>query len=75
MYNVNNATLNEMDKMLDTAEAARLLHVHPNTLRRWCNHGLIRTYRIGPRHDRRFRYDDINHFLVKFRENAGDPYK
>ena len=72
---MNNATSNKIEAMLNTADAARLLYVHPNTLRRWSDHGLIKTYRIGPRSDRRFRRDDINHFLVKFRENGGNPYK
>ena len=43
--------------------AAQLLYVHPNTLRRWSDQGLITTYRFGPRGDRRFKREDIDKFL------------
>jgi excisionase family DNA binding protein len=33
---------------------AAILGVHPNTLRRWSNEGLIPCFRVGPRQDRRF---------------------
>jgi excisionase family DNA binding protein len=56
-------TLNEMDKMLTITELSQLLNVHINTIRRWSNQGIIKTYRIGPRGDRRFRQDDVTHFL------------
>ena len=53
-----------MDDMLTVSEVARLLHVHPNTLRRWSNEGRIRAYRINPRGDRRYRLRDIEGFLA-----------
>ena len=53
-----------MDDMLTVSEVARLLHVHPNTLRRWSNKGRIRSYRINPRGDRRYRLRDIEGFLA-----------
>ena len=61
--------------MLTTAEASRLLHVHPNTLRRWSDRGIIRTYRVGTRADRRFKQDDIARFLVQLKSQKGDSYK
>jgi excisionase family DNA binding protein len=75
MHRMGSATVNKVELMLSTAEVSRLLHVHPNTLRRWSNNGIIKTYRIGPRADRRFRQDDIDHFLVQLRENRGNPHK
>ena len=54
-----------MDDMLTVSEVARLLHVHPNTLRRWSNEGRIRAYRINPRGDRRYRLRDIEGFLAQ----------
>ena len=44
-------------------EVAELLHVHPNSVRRWANQGLLRVYRVGQRGDRRFRAEDIVRFL------------
>jgi excisionase family DNA binding protein len=51
--------------MLTVREVARLLHVHPNTLRRWSNNGRIKAYRITPRGDRRYRREEIAHFLAE----------
>ena len=56
-------------------EAARLLNVHPNTLRRWGNRGFIRTFRVGPRGDRRYRRQDVDDLLWEQarRLPAGQP--
>jgi excisionase family DNA binding protein len=59
-----------MSNMLTVREVARLLHVHPNTLRRWSNNGRIKTYRITPRGDRRFRREEIAHFLAELNTQA-----
>ena len=53
----------EIDPMLTVGDAARLLNVHINTVRRWSNNGILKAYRIGPRGDRRFRHEDIASFL------------
>ena len=49
--------------MLTTRDVAWLLSVHGNTVRRWNNQGLLKSYRIGPRGDRRFRWEDVDGFL------------
>ena len=49
--------------MLRVGEAARILHIHPNTLRKWSSDGLIPSYRIGRRRDRRFSLEDLVSFL------------
>ncbi len=51
------------EMMLTVTEVAKLLHVHPNTLRRWSIEGRIQTYRITPRGDRRFKLSDVQDFL------------
>jgi excisionase family DNA binding protein len=60
---MNGFRKNGHNKMLTTRELANLLHVHINTVRRWSDMGVIKTYRIGPRSDRRFYWDDIVNFL------------
>jgi excisionase family DNA binding protein len=53
------------DALLTTSEAAELLNVHVNTVRRWSNKGLLETYRIGSRGDRRVRRRDVDKLLRK----------
>jgi excisionase family DNA binding protein len=50
-------------KLLTVGQAAELLNVHPNTLRGWSQRGLLTTYRVGPRRDRRFDLGDLDRFL------------
>jgi excisionase family DNA binding protein len=59
-----------MGDMLTVREVARLLHVHPNTLRRWSNNGRIRAYRINRRGDRRFKREEIATFLAELNAPA-----
>jgi excisionase family DNA binding protein len=49
--------------LLSTAQVARLLNVHTNTIRRWSNASILPTYRIGLRGDRRFRRVDVQRLL------------
>ena len=57
------ASAQDISDMLTIREVARLLHVHPNTLRRWSNNGRIRAYRITERGDRRYKREEIARFL------------
>lgn len=63
MYRKDELNTKKLEPMLTTAEVSQLLNVHPSTLRRWSNKGVIKTYRIGSRADRRFRRDDVYSFL------------
>ncbi len=56
---LNNANL------LTVGQVARLLHLHPNTVRRWSNKGILRSYCICGRGDRRFKKEDINQLLFE----------
>ena len=53
------------DDLLTIAEAAKLLNVHVNTVRRWSNKGVLKTYRLGSRGDRRLKRADIEKLLRK----------
>ena len=52
------------DATLSVTKAARVLGVHPNTVRAWSNAGRLRYYRINDRGDRRYRPADLQRFLA-----------
>jgi diguanylate cyclase (GGDEF)-like protein/excisionase family DNA binding protein len=56
---------------LPIAKAARLLGVHPNTLRAWSDEGRIPCLRVNHRGDRRFRLEDLHAFMFE----AGGEYR
>jgi excisionase family DNA binding protein len=58
-------SINDLSNMLTVSEVSKLLHVHPNTLRRWADKGVIKSYCITPRGDRRFISSDIDKFLAE----------
>ncbi len=49
--------------LLTVGEACKILNVCPNTMRVWSDKGLIPSYRIGQRRDRRFVTQDVLDFL------------
>ncbi|HEY7522083.1 MAG TPA: GAF domain-containing protein [Candidatus Limnocylindrales bacterium] len=57
-------TQRPLDATLSVTKAARLLGVHPNTIRAWSDAGRLRYYRINPRGDRRYRMGDLQRFLA-----------
>jgi excisionase family DNA binding protein len=61
----------KIDSLLTTSEVARILSVHINTVRRWSNQGIIKSYRIGSRGDRRFKREDIDKFFSKNGKGVG----
>jgi excisionase family DNA binding protein len=62
-----------LSQMLTVREVANLLHVHPNTVRRWSDMGLLRAHRLGYRCDRRYRVDDIEVFIAGSSEERRGP--
>jgi excisionase family DNA binding protein len=54
---------NLVNNMLTVGEVYTLLHIHPSSLRRWSDKGLLKSYKITPRGDRRFARQDIAKFL------------
>jgi excisionase family DNA binding protein len=59
---------NEIIPMLTIHDVARLLNIHINTARRWSDQGIIKSYRITRRGDRRFRHEDIARFLAEYND-------
>ncbi len=59
-----------IDATLSVTKAARLLGVHPNTVRAWSDAGRLRFYRINPRGDRRYRLGDLQRFLAVAEQSA-----
>jgi len=58
----------EIIPMLTIQDVARLLNIHVNTARRWSDQGIIKSYRITRRGDRRFKQEDIAHFLSGYND-------
>ena len=50
-------------KLLRIREAAELLGVNPQTLRRWDNEGRLKAVRIGKRQDRRYKIEDLQKII------------
>lgn len=67
----NNKKDRVTERFLTVREVAELLHVHSNTARRWSDLGLIKSYRVGPRGDRRFKAEDLNDFVTTVKSNLG----
>ena len=49
------------------SEVAEALGAHPNSVRRWSDMGILPSYRIGMRGDRRFKPQDVSVFLVTWK--------
>ncbi len=58
-----------MEELLTLHEAARILKVHPNTLRLWDKKGVLKAVRIGIKKVRRYRKEDIEAFISNQKNN------
>jgi excisionase family DNA binding protein len=58
----------EIVPMLTVNGVARLLNIHVNTVRRWSDQNILKSYRITRRGDRRFQREDIARFLAEYNE-------
>jgi excisionase family DNA binding protein len=56
-----------IDNMMTTVEVSRIFHIHPNTLRRWADKGVIKSYCITSRGDRRFMARDVEEFIARMK--------
>jgi excisionase family DNA binding protein len=57
--------INRSKLIFTIGDVSQLLGVHHNTVRRWSEKGILKSYRVGPRRDRRFRLEDVEDFLNK----------
>lgn len=55
--------MNQKSKLLRIKEAAELLGVNPETLRRWDNKGRLKAVRIGKRQDKRYKIEDLQKII------------
>ena len=53
--------------LLTTGNVARLLNIHVNTVRRWCNKGILRVCRVGSRGDRRFQLQEVYGLIAELK--------
>ena len=51
--------MNDKTKLLRIKEAAEMLGINPETLRRWDNQGRLQAVRMGKRKDRRYKLEDL----------------
>ena len=52
-----------LETMLTIRQVADFLHVSMSTVRRWSDSGMLKSYRVGPRGDRRYQRSDVLRFL------------
>ena len=58
----------ELEELLTLKQAAKILNVSPQTLRRWDQQGILKAVRIGKRKgvgDRRYRKKDIEDYISR----------
>jgi len=61
-------------EFLTVSEVADLLNIHPNTVRRWAQLGLIKAWRVGPRRDRRFQRTDVLNLLSEHSDSYAENH-
>lgn len=64
-----------MMKLLSIKEAADLLGVHPETLRRWDNEGKLTAIKVGDRGDRKYRQEDLLKILSGYKSEDYNDYQ
>lgn len=63
----------EHKEMLRVGDAARLLGIHPITLRKWTDDGRVAVVRVNARGDRRYRRSDILALMDTSEASVDDP--
>lgn len=55
--------IDELPKLLTIKQAAEILNVHVETLRRWDKSGKLKALRINKRGDRRYKPEDLKKMM------------
>lgn len=58
----------ELEELLTINQAAKILNVKPQTLRRWDRQGILKAVRVGTRRgvgDRRYRKKDVEAYISR----------
>lgn len=55
--------MSKKNNLLKLSEAAELLNVHPNTLRKWDKKGILKAVRFGERKDRRYKRNEVEEII------------
>ena len=55
-------------EFIRVGQAAAILNVSENTVRRWAAEGLMTVYRVGTRGDRRFHRTEVEQLLIRVEE-------
>lgn len=56
--------INNLPKLLTIRQAAEILNVHVETLRRWDKAGKLKAIRVNERGDRRYKPEDLEKMMV-----------
>ena len=62
-----------LEEILDADEVARLLRVHPRTVKRLASEGILPGFRVGSRW--RFRREAINDYIKRQEQQHNDRKK
>ena len=54
---------NNLPKLLTIKQAAEVLNVHTETLRRWDKRGKLKSIRVNERGDRRYKPEDLEKLM------------
>ena len=60
-------------RLLAVRHVARILGVHESTVRMWADSGVLDSYRIGPRQDRRIPHESVIRVLEAARQTMPVP--
>ncbi|MFA5933421.1 MAG: helix-turn-helix domain-containing protein [Microgenomates group bacterium] len=56
---------NKLSKLLTIRQAAEIINVHIETLRRWDKSGKLKAIKINKRGDRRYKPEDIESYFKR----------